>query len=257
MAGKVGLVTAAGSGMGRAGSVRFGKEGASVVVVDRDDAAAKATVDEVENAGGKAFAIVGDLRDRAFAASVAERGAEHFGRLDFLWNHVGIPGPSQFEQLDMDLYDETVDLNIHSGLCTTKAAVPHLRKQGGAILFTASTSALMGSPMSPVYSMTKAGVIGLVHGLARRLGPDGIRVNAVAPGAVDTPMLDVFFARPDDPRKLTADDAREAVKRRHQSYPLGRIATADDVANAALFLLSDEAAFITGTTLVVDGGLTC
>jgi len=239
LADKVGLVTAAGSGMGRAGAIRFAREGAAVAIVDRDSHSAQSTADEIAAFGGSALPIIGDLSDRAFAGEIVQRAVDHFGKLEFLWNHVGIPGPSQFEELDLSLYDEMRELNIDSGICTTIAAIPHLKKAGGSILFTASTSALVGSPMSPLYSMSKAGMIGLVKGLARRLAPDKIRVNALAPSAVDTPMLDTFFARPDDPRKLTKEDARESIKR-----------------NAALFLLSDEASFITGITLVVDGGLT-
>jgi len=257
MGGLKGLVTAAGSGMGRAGCIRFAREGAAVAVVDRDRAAADAVVAEIVSAGGEAFSIVGDLRDRTFAKNIADQAAIRFGRLDFLWNHVGIPGPSQFEELDLTLFDEMMDLNVYSGFVTTISAVPHIKKSGGgAILFTASTSGIQGSPMSPAYSLSKAGVIGLVRALAKRLGQDRIRVNAIAPGSVETPMLDVFFARPDDPRGLTREDARASIKLREQSYPLGRIGQPEDIANAALFLLSSEASFITGTTLVVDGGIT-
>lgn len=256
MSGKVGLVTAAGSGMGRAGAIRFAQEGARVAVVDVDGVAAAAVCDEIESLGGTALALTGDLRDDGFARDIVAKVVAKFGKLDFLWNHVGIPGPALVEGLDMAEWDRAIDLNLRSGMVTTIAAIPELRAAGGgSILFTASVSAITGSPLSPTYSMVKFGVVGLVRSLAKRLGPDSIRTNAVAPGSVDTPMLREFFARPDDPRR-SQEDPEEYIKKRADAYPLRRIAVPDDVANAALFLLSDEASYINGVVLPVDGGLT-
>ena len=256
MLNKVGLVTAAGSGMGKAGALRFAREGATVAVVDIDEAAAKAVCDEIKSAGGQALALHGDLRTDDFSKAIVDRTVDKFGRLDFLWNHVGTPGPSRIEGLNMDDWDFCIDLNLRSGLVTTIAAIPALRTAGGgSILFTASVSAITGSPLSPAYSVAKFGLVGLVKSLAKRYGPDNIRANAVAPGSVDTPMLRVFFARPDDPRRSN-EDPEVAVKARAAAYPLRRIAVPEDVANAALFLLSDEASFISGAILPVDGALT-
>lgn len=256
MNGKIGLVTAAGSGMGRAGALRFAREGAAVAVADVDAAAAAKVCGEIEAAGGKALALTGDLRDDGFAKDIVSRTVAQFGRLDFLWNHVGVPGPALLEGLDMEEWDRAIDLNLRSGVVTTIEAIPALRAAGGgSILFTASVSAITGSPLSPTYSMVKFGVVGLVRSLAKRLGPDGIRTNAVAPGSVDTPMLREFFARPDDPRR-SKEDPEDYIRKRADAYPLKRIAVPEDVANAALFLLSDEAAYINGAILPVDGGLT-
>ena len=253
MKGKAGLVTAAGSGMGRAGALRLAREGARVAIADRDGAAAQAVVDEIRAGGGEAIMFAGDLRADEFAGAIATRAADAFGQLDFLWNHVGIPGPESIEDLDMQAYELAFDLNIRSGLMTTRAALPHLiAAKGAAVLFTASTSAMMGSPFSPIYSATKAGQVGLMKSLAKRYGERQVRFNCIAPAATDTPMLREFYNRSADPSQAEKVEGRIAT--RGADFPLGRIAQPEDIANAALFLLSDEASFITGSVLLVDGG---
>lgn len=253
---KVGLITAGGSGMGRAGAIRFAAEGAKVVIADINEDSANAVCKEIRAAGGEALALAADLRKDEFSKSIVADTVKKYGKLDFLWNHVGVPAPALTEGLDMAEWDLAIDLNLRTQLVTTIAAIPHLRAAGGgSVLFTASVSAITGSPLSPVYSATKFGVVGLVRALAKRHGPDNIRTNAIAPGSVDTPMLRVFFARPDDPKRSN-DDPEETIKKRAAAYPLGRIATPTDIANAALFLFSDEAAYINGVLLPIDGGLT-
>ena len=173
-----------------------------------------------------------------------------FGGLDLLWNHVGHPGPSSVEDIDPDDYEIAMDLNVRSVFMTSGRAIPHLRERGGgSILFTASIAGLIGSPFSPVYSAAKWGVNGLMASLAGRLANDNIRVNSVCPGVVDTPMLNVFMARPD---QETDRDTNLAMMRK--LTPLGREAQPEEIANAALFLLSDEASYINGVALPVDGG---
>jgi NAD(P)-dependent dehydrogenase (short-subunit alcohol dehydrogenase family) len=254
LANKKGLVTAAGSGMGRAGVIRFAQEGASVAVVDIDQAAVDSTVAEIEAAGGTAFGIACDLRDDANARMIVKEAATRFGGLDFVWNHVGHPGPAAIEGIDMADYDIAMDLNLRTVLVTTEAALPELRASGGgALLFTASVSGLKGSPYSPVYAAAKFGVVGMVRSMAGRYAGDKIRVNAVCPGITDTPMGRVFVARPDQQSTQGAD--KEAILATlSASTPMGRAATPTDVANAALFLLSDEAEYISGAALPVDGG---
>lgn len=252
---KSGIVTAAASGMGRAGALLLAREGAKVCVVDRDAAGAQAVADEITAQGGVAFAIGADLRDIDVAAGLVPQAVARFGGLDFLWNHLGTPGPAAVEGLDWADFDLAVDLNLRSQLATTIAALPELRKRpGGNVLFTASTSGLSASTFSPIYSGVKAGVIGLVRGLAKRYAPEGIRVNAVCPGPVDTPMAREFVARKDQHVPQGTD--REALVRRFgATTAMGRAGRPEEIGYAALFLLSDEASFITGAVLPVDGGL--
>jgi NAD(P)-dependent dehydrogenase (short-subunit alcohol dehydrogenase family) len=253
--GKIGIVTAAASGMGRAGALRFAREGASVAVVDLDEAGAEAVAGEITTAGGKAMGIAGDLRDDAFARDIVRRTANAFGGLDFVWNHVGHPGPASIEGIDMADFDIAISLNLRTVLVTTEAAIPEMRARGGgALLYTASTSGLVGSGFSPVYSMAKFGVVGFVRALAKRLAPDNIRANAICPGPIDTPMLRVFVSRPD--QQSPTQDKEALIVQRSQQVPMKRTGKPEEIANAALFLLSDEASFVTGAALPVDGGAT-
>ena len=255
MNGKIGIVTAAASGMGRAGALRFAREGAQVAVVDVDARGVQQVVDEITAAGGTALGIPADLTKDEESRRIVWDTVTRFKGLDFVWNHVGHPGPAAVEGIDMSAFDLAIDLNLRTVLLTTEAAIPEIRRRGGgALLFTASTSGLQGSSYSPVYSMCKFGVVGFVKSLAVRLAKDGIRVNAVCPGPIDTPMLRVFVARPD--QKSTAGmDAEELVqKRAHGAVPLGRTGRPEEIANAALFLLSDLSSFVIGSELWADGG---
>ena len=255
--GKIGIVTAAASGMGRAGALRFAREGAAVGVADIDQEGVAAVVGEITAAGGRALALVGDLRSDDFARDIVRRTANAFGGLDFVWNHVGHPGPAAIEGIDMGDFELAIDLNLRTILVTTEAAIPELRARGGgALLYTASTSGLVGSQFSPVYSMAKFGVIGFVRSLAKRLAPDKIRANAICPGPIDTPMLRVFVARPDQQQAPGDADKEALIVRRSQQIPMRRTGKPEEIANAALFLLSDEAAFITAASYTIDGGAT-
>jgi len=256
LANKIGIVTAGASGIGRAGAIRFAREGAAVAVVDINEANAAKTVAEIAGAGGRAVAICGDLCDEAFARSVPHEAVKRLGGLDFLWNHAGHPGPSLFEGLDLEDFDSAIKLNIRSALATTIEAIPHMRRRGGgSVLFTASSSGLVGSPFSPVYSIAKFGVVGLARSLAKRYGRERIRVNVICPGTTDTPMLRTFVARPDD-ASVKGQDPESLVAKKGGSNPLGRVARPEEIASAALFLLSDDASYVNGIALPVDGGST-
>ena len=257
LSGKIGIVTAAASGMGRAGAVRFAREGAQVAVVDVDAAGVAGVVREIAAAGGTAHGIVADLTKDDDSRRIVWETASRFKGLDFVWNHVGHPGPAAVEGIDLQVFQLAIDLNLRTVLVTTEAAIPEMRARGGgSLLFTASTSGLQGSAYSPVYSMCKFGVVGFVRSLAVRLAPEKIRVNALCPGPIDTPMLRVFVARPDQKSTVGMDPEELVRKRGGGSVPMGRTGRPDVVANAALFLLSDEASFVTGAALPVDGGVT-
>lgn len=256
LANKIGLITAAGSGMGRAGAIRFAREGAKIGVVDIDQGAVNEAVAEIEATGGEAYGVACDLREDDNARRIVKETASKFGGLDFVWNHVGHPGPAAVEGIDMADYELAMDLNVRTVLVTTEAALPELRARGGgALLFTASTSGLRGSPYSPVYSAAKFGIVGMVRSMAKRYAAEKIRVNAVCPGFADTPMGRVFVARPDQ-QSTQGQDKEGLVAQYASSNPTGRAATPTDVANAALFLISDEAEYVSGAALPVDGAAT-
>lgn len=249
---KIGVITAAASGMGRAGAIRFAQEGAAVGVVDIDEDGANEVTEAIRAAGGRAIALVGDLSDDGFSREIVEKTAAEYGGLDFAWCHAGHPGPASVEDMDMDLWDLAVDLNLRTAVQTTAAALPHMRKRGGgSLLYTSSTSGLRGSLHSPAYSAMKFGIVGWARSLATRLAPENIRANLVCPGGVDTPMLRTFLARPDS--KNAGDVVEDLVVARGKSAPLGRTGRPEEVANAALFLISDEASYVSGVALPVDG----
>ncbi|WP_295855109.1 SDR family NAD(P)-dependent oxidoreductase [Tardiphaga sp.] len=254
MQGKIAIVTAAASGTGRAGALILAREGVAVCVADQDQAGVEAVVAQIRGQGGRALAMSGDLRDDAMASGIVAATVREFGGLDLLWNHLGVPGPSVVEGLDMEGWDLTVDLNLRSQLVTTIAALPPMRARGGgSILFTASTSGLAGSPWSPTYSAVKAGVIGLSRGLAKRYAKENIRVNAICPGPIDSPMLRVFVNRPDQPGSADAD-VEALVRKAGNLSPMGRAAQPEEIAEVAVFLLSDKASYVTGVAMPVDGG---
>lgn len=253
---KVGIVSAAASGMGRAGALRFAREGAAVGVVDVDKAGVDSVARDIEAAGGRAIALVADLTRDDESARIVKDTAAAFGGLDFVWNHVGHPGPAAVEGVELADYELAMTLNLRTVLITTETALPEMRARGGgSLLYTASTSGLQGSQFSPIYSAAKHGVVGLVRALAKRYAKDGIRVNAICPGPIDTPMLRTFVARPDQ-QSTAGMDKEELVRTRGGQTPMGRPGRPEEVADAALFLLSDEASFITGVALPVDGGVT-
>lgn len=255
LANKIGLVTAAASGMGRAGAIRFAAEGAAVGVVDINAQGVDEVVKTIKAAGGKAIGLVGDLRKDEFSRDIVKETVKAFGGLDFAWCHAGHPGPAEIEHVDMELWDIAVDLNLRTALTTTAAAIPEMRKRGkGSLLYTSSTSGLRGSPHSPVYSAMKFGIIGFMRSLSGRYAKEQIRANVICPGGVDTPMLRTFLARPDDKAKA-GRDMKELLADRAKRAPMGRTSDPAEIANMALFLVSDEASYVSGAAIPVDGAM--
>ncbi|TDU00872.1 NAD(P)-dependent dehydrogenase (short-subunit alcohol dehydrogenase family) [Azorhizobium sp. AG788] len=249
---KLAVITAAASGMGRAGVELFLREGARVVAVDVNaDGLAKLAAD-VERSGYAIQTVQADLSvPNEMSGSIA-KSAELLGGIDILWAHAGIPGPSGVENLDLAAYERTISLNVTSATLTAGEAIKHMRKRGGgAIVFTASTAGLVGSMFSPVYSASKFAVVGLTKSLAQRFAVDGVRVNVVCPGLAETPMKAGFMSASGDLAEVEANERKML-----SSVPLGRLCKAEEVAHAALWLASDDASFVTGVALPIDGGYT-
>lgn len=244
------LITAGGSGMGRAAAEAFAAQGAHVIVVDVDEGAAKEVVGAIEGAGGSARAEVIDVRDLDALKSLAERVQADHGSLDVLYNNVGIPGAAGTD-LALEDWDALIEINARASFYLTNYLTDALRASGNAsVIFTSSSSGLVGSPYSPLYSFTKGGIIALVRSLALAFAQDGVRVNAIAPGSVDTPGLPAFF------RTNTEEELAERKKAFFAQIPMGRPSQPEEIAQVALFLASDMASFVTGVTIPVDGGMT-
>ncbi len=250
--GKLAVITAGASGMGKAASLKFAKEGAKVAIVDIDEAAAIAVAKEIEAGGGTAYAIRADLTNAQECRGSIAGAAERLGGIDIFWAHAGIPGTDVVEDIDLDDYELSMSLNVRSCYLTVGEAVKHIRKRGGgSVILTASISGIVGSQLSPLYSAGKFAVVGLCKSLSLRYGPEQIRVNVICPGLTETPMLRGFMGR-----NASDDQAAETRKRFVGMIPLGRVASPEDIANTALFLASDESAYITGVAIPVDGGFT-
>lgn len=246
---KVALVTAGASGMGRAGAERFAQEGAHVYVLDRDQGGTDAVVDGIRDRGGEATGVVVDVRDLDALRAVAERVEKEHGALHVLYNNVGIPGAAGLD-LTTEEWDALIEINARASFYLTHYLTGALKAaQGASVIFKSSTSGLVGSPFSPLYSFTKGGVIALVRSLALAFAPDRIRVNAIAPGSVETPGLAGFF-------RASPEEVEERKKAFFAQIPLGRASQPEEIAGVALFLASDLSSYVTGVTIPVDGGLT-
>lgn len=249
---KLALITAAASGMGQSGCELFAREGASVFAVDIDGARLETVVSGITRAGGTAYGMVADLLDPQACARVVDEAAQRLGGLDIVWNHAGMPSMRGIEGLDLDEYARCMDLNVRTGILVTAAALPHLRHRGGgSVVFTSSIGGLVGLGTSPVYNAAKSAVIGVTKSLSLRYARDNIRVNAVCPGPIDTPMYQAFLGSQNDPAK-----AAELIARSITPVPMRRMGKPIEVAHAALWLASDDASFVTGAALPVDGGYT-
>jgi NAD(P)-dependent dehydrogenase (short-subunit alcohol dehydrogenase family) len=255
---KVAIVTGAGSvgpgwGNGRAAAVIFAREGARVLAVDKDTDALARTLELGRDAEGEIRPYACDVTSAESVRQMVGACVEAYGRIDVLVNNVGGSRPGGPAELAEEVWDAQLDFNLKSTYLTCKHVIPVMREQGtGAIVNVASTSGLRftGSPQV-AYAAAKAGVVQLSRVTAVQHAPDGIRVNSVIPGQLHTPMVEARLAG-----QRTGGDVAELLRKRQGRIPLGFMGDGRDTAYAALFLASDEARFVTGTELVVDGGMT-
>ena len=245
--GKAALVTGAGGGIGAACALMLAREGAAVAVADIDLAAAQRTVARIEEEGGRAIALRVDMGDEASVIAMVDAAAQALGGLDILHNNAAdtrLSGTrdSAVEKVDTEVWDDILRINLRGTMIASRAAIPHLRKRGGAIINTSSNAALAGALSHSAYSASKAAINSLTQSIATQHGKEGIRCNAVSPGLIVTPATQDSYA---------ASGVGDIMLRHQLSPRLGR---PEDIAAAVVFLASDEAAFITGQVICVDGG---
>jgi len=245
---KVAIITGGTAGMGKAVAKALAREGASVVINGRNEANLRNTTDEIQATGGIVTAVQGDITKSGIVKALVSTTLEKHGRIDILFNYVGgdpdlTPLKPFIEQTE-DFWDRMIELNLMSTISLCYAVLDTMIKQKyGKIINTAAIAGRIGGPKMAVYSATKGGVISFTKALALEMAPYNINVNCVSPGPIDTPGFNKIFVGED--RKHAPD-----------IVPLGRVGLPEEVASAVLYLASDEAAFITGQTLAVDGGAT-
>ena len=245
--GKTALITGAGSGMGRLAAELFAREGAAIVACDIDSEGLRETAERVSGAGGTILGLEGDVTRAEDVRRWVDEAIATYGKLNVLYNNAGIFPDEDGSVADVDeaVFEHVLDVNLKGVYLCCKFGVPALiRAGGGSIVNVASFVALLGCTVpQDAYTASKGGVLSLTRSLAVQFGPDKVRANAICPGPIETPLL----------RELLRDE--EARQRRLSRIPLGRFGRPEDVVNAALYLASDESAWMTGTTFVVDGGI--
>jgi NAD(P)-dependent dehydrogenase (short-subunit alcohol dehydrogenase family) len=256
--GKVAVVTGAGSiglgmGNGKASAIVYAREGARVMLVDYNIDAANETKALIQEEGGDCIVFEADVSKSNGCKSIVENCIQTYGRIDILHNNVGIEVPGGINEIDEEDWDKTMSVNLKSMFLTCKYSIPHMEKQGGGcIINISSINAIRTlSALSVPYSASKAGVIALTREIAVQYAAKGIRANAILPGLMNTPL--VVTALTD----AYGGDVKEMIKMRDAMCPMKKQGDAWDTAYLALFLASDEAKYITGANLVVDGGFTC
>ena len=249
LAGRAAIITGAANGIGRAAAQRFAAEGAAVLLADVDEAAGAEAATAIRARGGRAEFVRTDVTDESDVRAMVEAAAVRLGGLDVLVNNAGVGGFVPFDRLEPAAWDRILAVNLRAVYLCCRQVLPHLRRSGhGAIVNVASQSGLQGQAMNEPYCASKGGVILLTRSLARELARENIRVNCVCPGGTDTALLRQFVA--------TGGSADAGLAGAAERVPMGRLARPDEIAAAVLFLASDDASYVTGVALPVDGGAT-
>lgn len=241
---KVALITGGGSGIGHTTALAFAKEGAKVVVADLADSGGKETAKMINDTGLEAVFIKADVSNPTDVENMVNTATKTYGRIDILFNNAGIAGyPIRLAELSVENWDRVIDINLKGVFLGSKYTIPVMLEQGkGVIINNASSSGITPTPLVSVYAAAKAGVIQLTKAMAIEYGSESIRVNCICPGFIETPMTSVII-----PPDLESRDYSHL-------WPLTKPGSPEDIAKAALYLASDDASFVTGTVLVVDGG---
>ena len=250
LAGKAAVITGATSGIGRASALRFAGEGARLVLAGVQESEGESLAREITRAGGTACFVRTDVSRRADNERAVDQCVERYGRIDILFCNAGVTLPKLLPDSADDEIEELLAVNLMGPLYAARHAIPLMlaQRDGGSILFTASKTGIVAQTNSPVYCASKGAVVMLAKALALDYAARGIRVNALCPGIIDTPMLRQFAdAMPDSGAAWAAYGAAQ---------PMGRLGTSEECADAALWLVSSEASFVTGVALPVDGGFT-
>jgi NAD(P)-dependent dehydrogenase (short-subunit alcohol dehydrogenase family) len=247
--GKACVVTGAGSGIGKAIAQRLAEEGGKVLCVDLNAEALVATVQNIQDTGGTAEAFAADVSDAAQTDAFIQRCVEQYGSIDVLVNNAGVNLPGVFHEVSNEVIDKTLNVNVKGAIYGSRAAIPHMLKQGGgAIVNISSVNGLVSEPFLAIYSASKGAVVMLTRGIALDYAKQGIRCNCICPGWVDTP---INYAHAEMLGGL------EKVYASIDSFqPIGRPGEPREIAHLALFLASDEASFLTGSIIAADGGMT-
>ncbi len=245
---RVAIVTGAASGIGRASAIAFAREGARVVVADRNEEAGEETASAINGEGHQAVFSRVDVAREAEIARMIEEAAARWDRIDILFNNAGVLLVKPVEQMSEEEWDRVMAINVKAAFLAIKHVVPHMRRVGkGAILTTGSIGSFTGQVGTPAYSASKGAIALLTKSLALDLGRDNIRVNCVCPGITDTPMLREHLGH--------GTEGENRIRARLARVPTGKILSPEDVARAAVYLVSDESEGITGILHVIDGGL--